>query len=227
MAKIFSFPNVDDEDIAVSKPKVKPLDGQRYIRDMMQDHLQVTEKFFNDNAKRLDKLAGLCAEALNNGNKLFFCGNGGSASDAMHIAAEFVGRFVGERRALPAIALTADNVAITSISNDYGYQSVFSRQIEALGQKGDVLIGLSTSGNSQNVLNAVIAARGKDLFTVGLAGHTGGTLNGMPHMTFIVEDETTARIQECHMTFLHMLCALVEDKMGLTGQNTSSSDDDL
>jgi D-sedoheptulose 7-phosphate isomerase len=140
-------------------------------------------------------------------------GNGGSATDASHIAAEFVGRYQRERTALPAIALGTDLAAITSIANDYDYAEVFARQVHAHGQKGDIAVAISTSGNSSNVLKGVEAARIRGLTTIGWTGGTGGKLAGMVEHPFVVPSTVTARIQESHITLGHVLCELIEDAL--------------
>jgi D-sedoheptulose 7-phosphate isomerase len=148
--------------------------------------------------------------ALRAGHKVLLCGNGGSAADAQHIAAELVGRYTRERRGLPAIALTTDTSALTAIGNDYGFDRIFARQVEALGQSGDVLIAISTSGNSPNVLQAVEKARGMGVVTVGLAGRGGGALRTASDLCIVAPHDETARIQELHITIGHILCDLVE-----------------
>jgi D-sedoheptulose 7-phosphate isomerase len=148
--------------------------------------------------------------ALRAGHKVLLCGNGGSAADAQHIAAELVGRYTRERHGLPAIALTTDTSALTAIGNDYGFDRIFARQVEALAQAGDVLIAISTSGNSPNVLQAVEAARRLGVATVGLAGRDGGALRGASDLCIVAPHDETARIQELHITVGHILCDLVE-----------------
>ena len=147
---------------------------------------------------------------LKKGGKILFCGNGGSAADAQHIAAELIGRFVNDRRALPAVALTTDTSALTAISNDYGYDHVFSRQIEGLCAEGDVLIAISTSGNSPSILEAVKAAKALGATTLGLTGKSGGELKDAVDCALVVPSSTTARIQEMHIVIGHLLCALIE-----------------
>ncbi len=164
-------------------------------------------------AERLAAAARLVAEALKGGNKVLFCGNGGSAADSQHLAAELVGRYRRNRPGLAALALTADTSALTAIGNDFGFDEVFSRQVEALGRPGDVLVAISTSGRSPNVLRAVEAARALGLKTVGLAGRDGGRLAGLVDLALVVPSEDTARIQECHITLGHILCDLVEAEL--------------
>jgi len=148
--------------------------------------------------------------ALRSGGKMLLFGNGGSAADAQHLAAEFVGRFVNERRPLPAVALTTDSSALTSIGNDYGFEQIFARQVEALGHAGDVAIAISTSGNSANVLAGVRAARARGIMTIGLTGGDGGMLAQVADISIIVPSSVTARIQEVHITIGHIWCEIVD-----------------
>lgn len=152
-----------------------------------------------------------CAHALRNGNKIMLCGNGGSAADAQHTAAELTGRFVNDRSALAGLALTTDTSALTCIGNDYGFSQIFSRQVEGLGKAGDVLIGISTSGNSENIISAVISAKKIGITTIALLGGTGGKLRDVSDMSIIVPSSTTARIQEAHIFICHTLCGLIEN----------------
>lgn len=149
--------------------------------------------------------------ALGAGGKILICGNGGSAADAQHIAAELVGRFGHTRRGLPAIALTTDSSALTSIGNDFGFEAVFARQVEALARPGDVLIGISTSGNSRNVIAAVQVARAQGVTTLGLLGGNGGALKDMLDHTLIAPAPDTPRIQECHILVGHIWCAMIDE----------------
>jgi D-sedoheptulose 7-phosphate isomerase len=153
------------------------------------------------------------AEAVKTGHKILLFGNGGSAADAQHIAAELVNRFLVNRRAYPAIALTTDTSIITSIGNDSDFKHIFQRQIEALGETGDVALGLSTSGNSENVLLAFVAARQKQLTTVALLGGNGGKIRDMVDHAIVVDSYSTPRIQEVHITLAHIWCELIELKM--------------
>ncbi|MDD4085313.1 MAG: D-sedoheptulose 7-phosphate isomerase, partial [Acidaminococcaceae bacterium] len=145
------------------------------------------------------------------GHKIMFCGNGGSAADAQHWAAEIVGRFKKERRGMPAIALTVDTSVLTAIANDYGYERVFSRQVEALGNEGDVLVALSTSGNSPNVLAAVEEAKDKGIKTIGMTAAGGGKMAEICDVCLTIPDKVTARAQEMHSLIGHILCEIVED----------------
>jgi D-sedoheptulose 7-phosphate isomerase len=157
--------------------------------------------------------AMLIAQCLRGGRKLLFFGNGGSAADAQHLAAEFVGRFRIERQALPAIALTTDSSILTAVGNDYGFDQIFARQVQALGRPGDVAIGISTSGNSPNVTTAIKQAAEQDLKTIGLAGKDGGSLAKCVDVSISVASTNIARIQECHITIGHILCELVENEL--------------
>ena len=144
------------------------------------------------------------------GNTIFWCGNGGSASDSQHLAGELVGRFIDERRPLKSIALNADTSVMTCIVNDYGYDYIFSRQVEALGSKGDVLIGITTSGNSGNILKAFEVANNLKMTTIGLLGKGGGEAKNISQHSLIINSQSTARIQEAHITVGHILCDLIE-----------------
>ncbi len=152
----------------------------------------------------------LISDCLKSGGKLLLFGNGGSAADAQHLAAEFVGRFRAERRALPAIALTTDASILTAVGNDYGFDQIFSRQIQALGEANDVAIGISTSGNSPNVIAGMQEASKQKLKTIGLAGNDGGAVAKAADVRIVISSANTARIQECHITIGHILCELVE-----------------
>jgi len=160
------------------------------------------------------RAAHCMSEAVRGGGKLMFCGNGGSAADSQHLASEFTGRFVNDRRPLAALALSTDSSALTCIANDYAFDQVFERQVRALGRKGDVLVAISTSGKSANVLRAVTAARELGVSVVGFLGRDGGTLKPLCDVALVVPSDTTARIQEAHIFIGHTLCALVEDALG-------------
>lgn len=178
----------------------------------LKESLKVKEAFLNDHMKSLVDLGVAIATAFQSGHKLLIAGNGGSAADAQHMAAELVVRLTSafERQALPAIALTTDSSLVTACSNDYGYEFIFSRQIEAFGQKGDVFLGISTSGNSGNVVKALEAAKEKGVVTAVLSGRTGGKLKGMADYSVLVPSDVTAHIQECHITGIHVLCDIIE-----------------
>jgi D-sedoheptulose 7-phosphate isomerase len=159
------------------------------------------------------RAAEAIAAAFGQGGRLLVFGNGGSAADAQHMAAEMVGRFARERRALPALALTTDTSVLTSVANDYGFERVFVRQIDGLGRPGDVAFGISTSGNSANVLAAINAARAARLQTVALTGRDGGQIGAAADIHINVPDASTARVQEVHRTLIHVICELVEDSI--------------
>ncbi len=155
--------------------------------------------------------ASLCAVALQKGNKLLICGNGGSAADSQHLAAEFVGRFQLERKGLPAIALTTDTSILTAVGNDYGFEQIFARQVDALGCAGDVLLALSTSGNSKNVLQAIQAASALEIKVIGFTGGDGGKIKPLCDVCLNVGVPVTARVQEAHILMGHILCELLDD----------------
>lgn len=158
--------------------------------------------------------ATLCQiDALKKGNTILTAGNGGSAADAQHFAAELVGRFKKERRGWPSIALTTDSSIITSIANDYSYDVIFSRQVEAIGENGDVLIGISTSGNSQNIINAFLAAKKHGIKTVGLLGKDGGALLELCDYPIVIPCKDTPRIQELHIFTIHLMCEMIENEL--------------
>ena len=186
---------------------------QTLIEQFVAESVRVKIEFFQANAALIAETAAKMADALRQGRKVLLCGNGGSAADAQHIAAEFVGRFIPDRVALPAISLATDTSALTALGNDYGYNAVFSRQIQALGNAGDVAIGISTSGNSPNVLEAMDAARTKGMFTIGFTGEDGGKMNGRADVLFRVPSRMTPRIQETHITLGHVLCELIDREL--------------
>ncbi len=166
-------------------------------------------------APDIEKMALTCIAALESGHKLLICGNGGSAADAQHMAAELVGRFIADRRALAAIALTTDSSALTAIANDYGYEDVFSRQVAGLAKSGDVLLAVSTSGQSSNVLAACETARSVGCSVLGLSGRDGGALKEACDAIVVAPATETAHIQECHIVVIHLMCALIEKGLGL------------
>jgi D-sedoheptulose 7-phosphate isomerase len=176
-----------------------------------EESADIKRHFVQEHADRIVQVAQIIAGAFREGHKVLLFGNGGSSTDASHIAAEFVGRYHRERRPLPALALATDMAAITCIANDYDYAEIFARQVKAHGQKGDVAIAISTSGNSPNVLKGLDAARELGLTTVGWTGGKGGKLSGMVEYLFVVPSTVTARIQECHITLGHVLCELIEE----------------
>ena len=183
------------------------------IRRWFEESAEAKLKFVAEHADRIQQLANLLVETFNKGHKVLLFGNGGSAMDALHIAAEFVGRYRRERKPLAAIALSADQAKLTCIANDYGFSEIFARQVQALGHPGDVAIGISTSGNSPNVLNGLQAAKAQGLVTVGWTGGTGGKLVGLVDHPFVVPSKVVARIQETHITLGHVLCELVDEAL--------------
>jgi D-sedoheptulose 7-phosphate isomerase len=181
------------------------------VLSAVRDGIAVKERFFNENADKVVEVSRLLAEAFTKGRKLLLLGNGGSASDASHIAAEFVNRFKRERPGLPAIALNTDMAVLTSIANDYEFSEVFARQIKCIGEQGDFLIAISTSGSSRNVLKAVDAAKKKKLVTIAFTGEKGDKLASKVLYPFVVQSSDTPRIQETHITLGHIICQLVEE----------------
>jgi len=184
----------------------------KWIIEELNDHQQLIQKVIDSLSGDIETACKMMVSTLKNGNKVLIAGNGGSAADAQHIAAELSGRFVKERRALPGIALTTDTSALTSIANDYGYQYVFSRQVEALAQAGDLFIGISTSGNSEGILKAFESAQKFKCKTLGLSGRNGGKMNGLCDLNLIVPSDVTARIQEMHILVGHILCKAVDNE---------------
>jgi D-sedoheptulose 7-phosphate isomerase len=185
------------------------LDPISVFQHAIDEHVAVI-RAMSSQGPVLERIAAEMARAILNGNKVLWCGNGGSAADSQHLAAELMGRFRRERRALPSIALTTDTSALTAIGNDYGYEKVFERQVEALCVQGDVLVGISTSGNSRNVCAALQAARSIGAFTAALTGEGGGAMARFADVTLQVPSRDTARIQEGHILCGHMLCDWVE-----------------
>lgn len=184
---------------------------QEQLNNIFEEHLQIGRICQSLLISDIEEVGKIICESLKSGKKILLFGNGGSAGDAQHIAAEFTGRFVKERRGLPAIALTTDTSALTAIGNDYGYENVFKRQVEALAQSGDVVIGISTSGNSPNVLYGLELAKTIGCHIIGLSGKDGGKMNDICDYNITVPSETTARIQEMHILIGHILCSIVDD----------------
>ena len=190
---------------------IRELEDSAKIRTMMAQTLSVI----------IAEAAQIILNVYNAGGKVFLIGNGGSAADAQHIAAEFIGRFKLERMGLPAIALTTNTSTVTALANDYGYDRVFSRQLEALANDKDVLIAITTSGTSPNILKAVEMAHSKGVIVIGLTGATGGKLKDMADLSIMVPSDNTARIQEAHITIGHIICHLVEE--GLFNESSGIS----
>ena len=185
------------------------MDKKNIILEILNKSLQAKELSIKNNIDRIIKAADLISESIKKGHKILLFGNGGSAADAQHLAAEFVNRFKIERPPLAALALTTDTSIITSVGNDYHFDEIFSKQVMALGQKGDIAIGISTSGNSGNVPKAVNAAKASGIFTIGFTGK-GGKLAEITDLTLTVTSDTTALIQEVHITMGHIICDLVD-----------------
>ena len=182
------------------------------LKQILNEHLDVANRSFQAEQQRnLSVITDKIIAMFRNGGKLLICGNGGSAADAQHIAAEFIARFKLERSSLPAIALTTDSSILTATANDYSYDVVFKRQVEGLGQKGDILIGISTSGNSKNVIEAVRAAKKKGMVTVSFTGETGGSLKPLTDLNFSAASQVTSHIQEMHITALHAVSEVAEE----------------
>ena len=187
---------------------------EKIIQQHIEEHLFVAKQLSSLESS-IKTIAATLIDALSHQKTIFWCGNGGSASDSQHLAGELIGRFVGDRKPLKSIALNADSAVMTCIVNDYGYEHIYSRQVEGLGSEGDVLIGITTSGNSQNVLNAFKVANNKGMKTIGLLGKGGGRAVSLIQQSIIIPSNTTARIQEMHILIGHILCDLIEDGLDL------------
>ena len=181
------------------------------IQKELHSHKKTIEKTIEMMIPDIQEASELMVNILKGGGKVLLCGNGGSAADAQHIAAELTGRYKSERKGLPAIALTTDTSALTAISNDYGYDRVFERQVEALANRGDLLIGISTSGNSQNIISALTSAKAAGCQTLGFSGREGGEMNKVCDINLVVPSTDTPRIQEIHILIGHILCQAVDD----------------
>ncbi len=186
----------------------------KIIKSNLKEHKEVLNQL-NTLEASIEDIAKLLIYSLKGDKTIFWCGNGGSASDSQHLTGELVGRFKDDRKPLKSISLNADSAVMTCIVNDYGYDHIFSRQIEALGVEGDILIGISTSGNSNNVNNAFRVAKEKKIHTVGFLGKGGGEAFKLVDQSIIIPSQTTARIQEMHITVGHILCDLIEEGLGI------------
>ncbi len=195
---------------------VSPFDLRRFYEEEWNDHRCVARATYSALFAPFTEWVEASAFALQHGKKLLFFGNGGSAADSQHLATELIVRFKNSRKSLPALALTTDTSVLTAIGNDIGFDSLFSRQIEGLGQEGDIAIGISTSGKSQNVLQAFQEARDKKLITVGLTGGSGGDFFGKADIILTVPSQTVARIQEMHITLGQMFIGALEYRLGLS-----------
>ena len=190
------------------------------IRDIINESIEVKKELLGDEdlLKTIQRVVDVISNAFTTGHRVYFCGNGGSAADAQHLAAEFSGRFYIDRKALPAEALHCNTSYLTAVGNDYGYDVIYSRLIEGIGQAGDVLIGLSTSGNSKNIINAFATAKEKGMITVGFTGNTGGALRSSSDHLVNIPSTNTPRIQESHILAGHIVCQLVEEKIFHSGK---------
>lgn len=187
-----------------------------YWQAQTQDHLICAQKTAVTLQNPFTKILNACVDAIELGHKIMFFGNGGSAADAQHLATELTVRFINDREPIAAIALTTDTSTLTAAGNDMGFDHIFSRQINAIGQRGDVAIALSTSGNSPNILRALETAREKNITTIGFSGRDGGKMPPLCNHMLIVPSDITARIQEMHILLGHMLCGALEQKLGLS-----------
>ena len=198
------------KDNKISPGDLPQKPGLKLILDSIEQHLGIFQTLKKDYLEQIENAAEIIWQTLSGGKKILICGNGGSAADAQHIAAEFVGRYETERRAYPAIALTTDTSALTALANDYDFEKIFTRQIEALAVEGDCLIAISTSGNSPNVLSAVMRAREKGCKIIGLTGSRGKKLAALSDSCLTIPSERTARIQEAHITVAHIWCEIID-----------------
>jgi D-sedoheptulose 7-phosphate isomerase len=197
------------------KPQEKITLLNDLVRDRIRRSIDVKKALLLDAGFHtlVSQVAMQIVKSLRAGGKVFFFGNGGSAADAQHLAAEFTGRYLKERRALPALALNANTSSVTAIGNDYGFDLVFARQLEALGNPGDVAVGISTSGNSRNVIRALEVAKSRSIYAVALAGATGGSMKKIADCTICIPTDETPRIQECHILTGHMICEIAEEML--------------
>lgn len=197
---------------------------ENIIQKRFKESAEIKNRFLKENLSRLLDVIKLISHCFEAGNKLFFFGNGGSAADAQHLAAEFVNRYIMDRPPLPAIALTTDTSILTSISNDFSFSEVFAKQLKALGKEGDVAIGISTSGTSPNIIKAFEVAKEMGMKTIALTGNDGGSLVKIAEVSLIVPSASTPRIQEVHILIGHILCELVEHYLFLNNPAIYSGD---
>ncbi len=216
--KVYSLPLVEGHSsssiigrMSVEVPDEADTFENSIASKSLSEHLRVLSSLVTDCSDSIEECGRLILDTVSRGNKVLICGNGGSAADAQHIAAEFVGRYETERRALPAIALTTDTSALTALANDYSFERIFARQVEALAAEGDLLIAISTSGNSPNVIAAVMEARRKGCTVIGMTGSGGKKLASLCDACLLVPSQRTARIQEAHITVAHIWCEMVDD----------------
>lgn len=187
----------------------------KIVNKSFKDSIDTKKAFLKLYESRIVEVGLIMAQALEDGNKIVFFGNGGSAADSQHLAAEIVGRYKKERKGLPSIALTTDTSILTAVGNDYGFDTIFERQIEALCIPGDIAVGISTSGNSPNVIRGLMKAQDLGATTVAFSGKQGGKVLDIAHYTFVVPSDDTARIQECHITLGHILCEIIDEKLSM------------
>jgi D-sedoheptulose 7-phosphate isomerase len=185
------------------------------ISKIIRSSISIKEKLSEDveNINKIAQVTDLLVDAFENGNKVLFCGNGGSAADAQHLAAEFSGRFYKDRKALPSEALHCNTSFLTAVANDYGYEKIYSRIVQGVGKSGDVLIGISTSGNSENIINAFSTAKEMGITTISLTGKHGGKMKLLSNVNINVDSDDTPRIQESHILIGHIICELVEERL--------------
>jgi len=192
---------------------------KNYIKDQIKKSYETKQAIYENESllEKIETVAKMCVELYRGDKKTILAGNGGSAADAQHIAAELVGRYGFDRPSIPSLALTTDTSNLTAIGNDYGYDQVFSRQLEGMGQAGDIFFGISTSGNSQNIINAFESAKKKGIKTVALVGRDGGKMGVMADVALIVPSDSTPRIQESHILIGHILCDIIEKEIFADG----------
>jgi D-sedoheptulose 7-phosphate isomerase len=190
------------------------MDFRSIVKHHVDEHIQAIQLMHEQHCDTVDKIAKLLARCLNNDGAVYWCGNGGSASDSQHLAAELIGRFKHNRRPLRSIALNTDTSVLTCIANDFGYGDIFARQVEALARPQDILVVISTSGQSENILQALVTAKEKKVITVALLGKSGGVAKELADYSIVIDSDSTARIQEAHIFIGHLLCELIEQEMG-------------
>ncbi len=194
---------------------------KKYIKDQIKKSFETKQAIYEniDLIDKIEEVSKLCVALYRVGKKTILAGNGGSAADAQHIAAELVGRYGFDRPSIPSLALTTDTSCLTAIGNDYGYDNVFSRQLEGMGQEGDLFIGISTSGNSKNIINAFLSAKKKGITTVALVGRDGGEMAKMADIALVIPSDSTPRIQESHILIGHIICDIIEKEIFGEGVN--------
>jgi D-sedoheptulose 7-phosphate isomerase len=215
--QVFSLPLVNGYSSSAivarltKNEKARSSNGDSVIENALNQHLEVLKNVLEQSTGSIEECAQILISTVKSGKKVLICGNGGSAADAQHVAAEFVGRYETERQALPAIALTTDTSALTALANDYDFERIFARQVDALATEGDCLIAISTSGNSRNVIAAVMAARRRGCRIVGMTGARGKKIASLSNACILVPSERTSRIQEAHITIAHIWCEMVDN----------------